>query len=323
VDSLDTITFLAPGGIDIEANPSHANVPNITIQRFGDVVKITTHADSIGGTFDVIVNSDRVAVYDINNNIIGYNTGTKTRIGSFTISEEWDKNYFDVTINGTKVKESFVTIDSSSITINETAFKLNDLVDFTWNSNKNNNNVKNHSYPQVTQHNAHNKIIRSFTISETVEHWSDKLNSQPGFDGNTFGENNYESITHNRNTGGTLFLHNDIAVMNDINYSDEKLDITGSLIEQANDWDAFRERFKAQAKRLYGINVYASTKDLTEATLSAVLKNKRTTTLHNDSNMAFSNDDSTQTFSITDTSVKEFETKWTFNGDIKIGRAHV
>ena len=299
----DAITFLAPGGIDIEANPSHANVPNITIQRFGDVIKIDTHANSVGGTFDVMVNGNQ-------------------RMGSFTISKEWDNNYFDVTINGTKVKESIVTITSNNITIDETAFKLNDLVDFTWNSNKNNNNVKNHSYPQVTQHNAHNKIIRSFTISETLDHWSDKLNSQPGFDGNTFGENNYGSITHNRNTGGTLFLHNDIAVMNDINYSNEKLDITGSLIEQANDWDAFRERFKAQAKRLYGINVYASTKDLTEATLSAVLKNKRTTTLHNDSNMAFSNDDSTQTFSITDTSVKEFETKWTFNGDINT-RDHV
>ena len=298
----DALTFIAPGGIDIEANPSHANNPDITIQRFGDVVKIETGSSSIGGTFDVRAGS--------------------SRIGSFNISNEWDANYFDITLNGKRIKDALVTVTGSSITIDETALTADDLVDFTWNSNKQNNNVKNYSYPQVTQHNVHNKVIKTFTISETIDHWADKLNANPSFDRNTFGENNYGSITHNRSTGGTLFLHDDIAVMNDICYSDEKLDVTGSLIEQAGDWDAFRERFKAQAKRLYSVTAYPSVQELTTATLTALLRNKRTSKLHSDSNMLFNSEDALQTFTITDTSVKEFETKWTFNGDVNI-RDHV
>ena len=48
-----------------------------------------------------------------------------------------------------------------------------------------------------------------------------------------------------------MFIHPDISIMHDINYSDKDLNITATLHEQANEWYAFRKRFLAQAKRLY------------------------------------------------------------------------
>ena len=246
-----------------------------------------------------------------------------TEIASMTVSDSWDNLFYNVTINGNKVSNSSITVGATSVVIDESAFTRGDLVDFSWVNNDVNNPTTNISFPETLEHNANNKCIHTFTMSETIDHWLDKLTVNPGYSGTMFGDNNYSSIVHTPYYGGTMFIHPDISIMHDVNYSDKDLNITATLHEQANEWYAFRKRFLAQAKRLYSVGSNnSSIKQLTESAIKEIIRNKKDSKLYIDSNMVYSNDYDTETFTISDLTVKDFKTKFDIHGDENI-RDHV
>lgn len=296
-----TIEFKV-GQVDIE-NPGSNPIPDITITRSGSKITIVTGANSDGDNFSIITNN--------------------TEIASMSISNSWDNLFYGVTVNGNTVPSSAVTINATSTVIDESAFVKGDLIDFNWTNNSKTNPTTNISFPETLEHNANNTCIETFTMSETTAHWLDKLTVNPGYSGTMFGSNNYSTIVHTPYYGGTMFIHPDISIMHDINYSDKNLNITATLHEQANDWYAFRKRFLAQAKRLYSIGSNnSSIKLLTESAIEEITRNKKDTELYIDSNMVYSNDYDTEIFTIADLTVKDFKTKFNIHGDQNI-RDHV
>ena len=292
-----TITFKV-GQVDIE-NPGSNPIPAITITRNGTEITIVTGANSDGDNFSIFADANEMA--------------------SMSISENWDRLFYDVTINGNKVSNSLVTVGATSTVIDESAFTKGDLVDFNWVSNDKTNPTTNISFPETLEHNANNECIKTFTMSETIDHWLDKLVVNPGYSGTMFGENNYASIVHTPYYGGTMFIHPDISIMHDINYSDTNLNITATLNEQANEWYAFRKRFLAQAKRLYSIGANnSSIKLLTESAINEVIRNKKDSELYIDSNMVYSNSYDTETFTISNITIYDFKTKFNMHGDQNI-----
>ena len=296
-----TIEFKV-GQVDIE-NPGSNSIPDITITRSGSKITIVTGANSNGDNFSIITNN--------------------TEIASMSISNSWDNLFYNVTVNGNKVLNSLVTVNATSIVVDESAFANGDLIDFSWANNDKDNPTTNISFPETLEHNANNKCIETFTLSETTAHWLDKLTVNPGYSGTMFGDNNYSTIVHTPYYGGTMFIHPDISIMHDIGYSNNNLNISSILHEQANDWYAFRKRFLAQAKRLYSVGSNnSSIKLLTESAIEEITRNKKDSELYIDSNMVYSNTYDTETFTISDTNIKEFKTKFNFHGDQNI-RDHI
>ena len=244
---------------------------------------------------------------------------------SFVVSKQWDNLFHNVTINGNKIDTSKVTIGSTTIEIDQTAVSEGDLIDLYWANKDLTNKTTNVSLPDVHKHNANNTAMETFTLSETMSHWADKLNAMPGFNGKTFEENNYASIPQSSHYGGTIFMHKDISIMHDINYSSNELSVTGALVEQANEFVAFRQRVSAQARRVWKVGA-ATLQELTDNAIHEVIRNQQDHGLYKESNMLYIQDEDFQRFTLTGNTIndftKTFKTRFLLNGDVNI-RDHV
>ena len=290
----ETIKYFVPGNTEVTPTTSSQTVGGLVIKKdANNVVEFSLTTDNVS----IVVEGKVLSMVT-------------------SIDNQDDLNY-SITNNGNKIDDSYITINNNNIVISEFAFKENDIIDFSFRSNEN-KIATTISYPEVMGHNVHNEAIQTFTISETLEHWVSKLNVNPKFDGNSFSENNYSSVTHTPYYGGTLYMRKHDSIMHDINYSNEDIDITGSLVEQGADWISFRNRVLAQVKRLYQINPYTDIKSITDDAISEIIKNKRTIDLHKTSNMLYAEAEVTQTIKITDTSVLAYKTNYIFNGDLNI-----
>jgi len=289
-------------GVDIEST----SIPEISFARSGQKITLVTSASSNNTHFDIVA-------------------GGTTVLQSFIVTQQWDNSFYKLTVNGNNIEPAKVTIGATTVTIDESAFAINDLVDFSWRNNDLANKTTNISLPDVHIHNANNTAIETFTMSETINHWTDKLNAMPGFDGNMLGDNNFASIPHTTHHGGTIFMHENISAMHDINYSNNNLTITGALVEQGKEFDAFRTRVGAQARRLYTLGT-TTIQALTDSAITEILRNKQKSKLYNTSNMLYTDLINKHEFDLEDADpanfTKTFKTRFTFNGDTNI-RDHV
>jgi len=288
-------------GVDIEIT----SIPEITFTRSGNKITLETSASS----------------NDIHFDIIAYGT---TILQSFIITDDWDSSLYKLTINGKNINPTKVTVNATTISIDESELAIDDLVDFSWRSNDLTNKSTNISLPDTHIHNSSNSLVETFTISETINHWTDKINAMPGFDGSLYGENNFASIPHTTQNGGTIFIHENNSILHDINYSNKHLTLSGALVEQGKEFDAFRTRVGAQAKRQYTIGA-ENIQELTDNAINEIVRNKQTNSLYSTSNMLYGDLDHQQTFTLEglpSTFTKIFKTRFIFNGDVNI-RDHV
>lgn len=288
-----TITFVSHG-VNIETTP----ISEVTIARSGGTITVTTSASSDNTHFDVVANG--------------------TVLQSFVVTKQYENLLHNITVNGKAIAPANVTVNATTIVIDESILAVDDLVDLYWRSNDLTNKTTNISLPEIHSHNANNTVMETFTISETINHWADKLNVLPGFNGKTFGNNNYASVPHTAYYGGTIFMHEDISIMHDINYANEKLTMTGALVEQAKEFVAFRDRVGAQARRIWTTGA-SSLQDFTNSAIAQVMKTKSTYT---NSNMISIQTDDRHEFKTTNSTTTIFKTRFTFNGDVNI-RDHV
>ena len=232
-----------------------------------------------------------------------------------------DNHFHRLTVNGENTVVNSVTINSNDITINTAHYKEGDIIDLEYLNVDTNNQTSNASFPTLWQSNSLNETFDSMTISETAEHWKDMMLAMPGFEGNVFGKNNFSSIQRLSNYGGKIMLHNDSGVMHDVQYMDKTKSITGALYEQGQDYDAFVLRFRNQVQRLYAKNSSMSIQEIVAKTLSVLLANKKGTNLYNTSNMLYTIDPITNSYTI-DNNQTEFTIDKEVNGDLNI-RDHV
>ena len=296
VNQTFTLHHLATGNITISSQPE------ITKNTVGATTTITTSAASDNKQFNVLINGKVLQ--------------------TFLISSKWDGLFHKTTVNGVDVLASNKTISNTSVLVDDSILAVGDIVDFYWNNNSITNKTTNTSLPDILLHNVHNTPIGTFTLSETLAHWSSKLNTLPGFDGNTFSENNFASVPNTSSYGGTIFMSDDISIMHDLNYSDNKLSLTGALNEQANEFVSFRDRVAAQAGRIWATNPSATVQELTNKSIQQVVRNKGESKLYKDSNMLFTQTDNKHVFITKNNTTTAFKTMYTFNGDLNI-RDHV
>ncbi|SVB07601.1 uncharacterized protein METZ01_LOCUS160455, partial [marine metagenome] len=279
-----------------------------TYSATGLVITLKTSATSDNTRFDLVLDGNVIQ--------------------SFIVTKQWDNIFHNITVNGDVIAPAMITVGATTIEIDESILAVNDLIDLYWKNNDLTNKTTNTSLPDVHAHNANNAVIETFTLSETINHWGDKLNVMPGFNSNTFGDNNYASIPHTSYYGGTIFMHEDISIMNDINYSDNKLSITGALTEQAKEFVAFRTRVAAQARRIWNTTGATTIQELTNSAINEVIRTKSDEGLYSKSNMLSTQTDDRQEWdpidneTVTANFPKKFKTRFIFNGDTNI-RDHV
>ena len=287
----------------------------ITNNTPGWISTYTSSADSITLKTSGSSNNTRF-------NLVG---NGNTVIQTFVVSEQWDNLFYNITIDGKRIDQSNLTINETTIDIDASVLNKNSLVDLYFRNVDLANKTINNSLPDVHKHNANNKAIETFTLSETLDHWVDKLNTLPGFDGKAFEENNYQSIPHTSHYGGTIFMHKDISIMHDINYSSNELSVTGALVEQANEFVAFRQRVSAQARRIWSAGA-STVQELADNAIYEVTRNQQDHGLYKESNMLYIKGEDYQTFTLEGDAItdfpKTFNTRFLINGDKNI-RDHV
>lgn len=299
------IRITTANGYDLENPPAGVTMPDITIVRTPNSIQLV-----IGdvGTTTVNVNFDPDFLERDNADVKIY------------INPDNDSIYHTVSINGTPLTHNQYQILENQIIIPQELLSVGDLVDFEYYSNSAISDEYT-SLPDNLENNATNEIMNTFTISETLDHWTSIISSQPGITGNAFGNNNYNEIARINNLGGKIEIHADISAMHDLNYGNNALDITGALIAQGADWDAFAERFKNQVKRIYATKTYTSVFDIVVDALESVVLNRKGSELYRDSNMLFGHKHNLEKLEITENS-NILYSKYMFNGDDNI-RDHV
>ena len=279
-----------------------------------DGVDVTPVVESDGFTYNFNIGNVGDTVYNINVDVNPELSGFDDV--KIIVTDNIDTFFHRVFINGKPLALREYTINADSIVINKELLSVGDLVDFEYynNSPKSDQNT---ALPSTMNTNPNNELMETFTISETLSHWSSIISSQPGIQGSAFGFNNYSDIVKINNIGGTIHVHADLSIMHDLSYSNQALDITGALIEQGSDWDGFVERFKNQVRRLYSTKTYATVFDIVSDAMDAVTLNRKGSVLYRDSNMAFSHQHNQEIIELQDNSTVYFS-KYVVNGDDNI-----
>ena len=258
------LTFRTTQGVDMIATPQ----PGVTITSNSGVYEIefTTYAD-------------KIFINEIDRSIEGRYT--------IVPIDNQDSMYHRVEINGKFLSANNYTINENNITIPKELCKLNDIVDVRYYSTDNENLTTNVSIPDSLKHNANNKLLTTFTLSETVSHWKSLIESTPGFEGNVYGVNNYNQVSKDKVYGGEIFIHSDLSLVHDALYATSDINITDALATAGTEYDNFIKRFRSQSARLYGIGSYTSVKKLVDDTLSAIIVNRKGSKLYATSNMVY------------------------------------
>ena len=219
---------------------------------------------------------------------IGYPniTGVDKRQGRIFTVDNTDYIYHEVFVNGKPLATSKYTITNNEIEIPASELATDDIVDLLYYPNTKDTST-NTLVPEVHSHNPLNQTLSTFTISETLDHWTSLLYNTADFAGESFGFNNTHKRIRNYTVGGKIFIHNNLSVMHDLNYADETMDISTALFEQGKDWWSFKQRFENQVIRLYASNAYTNTREIVDDAIEQIVATKRGTDLHKYSNMLF------------------------------------
>jgi hypothetical protein len=219
--------------------------------------------------------------------VIYFGTSFANSSRIYTVDSE-DAGFHKLYIDGKTINQADYTINATTITVPKALLTSEkSIIDVEY-YNKAEKTTKDVQVPDVHSNNTKNIQISEFTQSETLSHWTSIIENTPAFTGDSFGNNNYASTIHAKGHGGEIFMHNDINIMHDLCYGDDKLNTTTALSDQGNDWWVFRQRFIAQVKRLYSTKSYADVRSLVLDVLASTTASRKGTSLHRNSNMAFS-----------------------------------
>ena len=265
----NTITIRTHEGHDIENLPAGYVSQDINVTRFSNKINIDFGGDTNG-----------LQLY------VDYSRAEFINKPYIIVSEDADKVYYELTINGKVLDSNAHTVDADQITVFEKEIKNNDIVVLEFINNKTSTT---NGIPQVLEYNSNNEMVDTFTFTETLDHWHSLLRHIPDFQGDIMGNNNYSSSSKLLGAGGgTIFVHEDLSNTHDISFVDKSLNISGALIEQGRDWDGFRTRFINQVRRLYSTKPYTSTYELTNDAINLITINRKGGELYKNSNMAYS-----------------------------------
>jgi len=263
----------------------HNNLLNsaVTIKTVSgvDVPRTTPTADQADNTIVIDLSSynEKIVIAPVDATI----NGTYTLIPT----NKQDSLYHTVNVNGVFLGTDKYTINAANIVVAKEHIALGDVVDVRYYDNNVSNNTLNITSPDTIKSNPTNKLLTTFTMSETFSHWKNMLENTPGFTGNVYGTNNYSQLFKGNYLGGEIFVHKDISIISDALYASSVVSVTDALNSAGVEWDNFRNRFRNQVVRMYGKKNYASVKSLVDDVLKSITINRKGGKLFSTSNMAY------------------------------------
>lgn len=240
----------------------------------------TTGVTTSGNTHTVVMPASAGIMH------YGYGSNNK---GKIIILDTDDYLYHDVYIDGKRVRQSEYTIGATTISIPANLVEQGSIIDVVYQNADATKEVDDYAIPHVHEHNANNKPLHDFTISETFDHWEDLIYKTPELSGQSFGINDSRNRVYT-GAGGTIFMYDDISIMHDYTYADTRYDVREALASQAREFWGFRRRFESQVLRLYKSKTYSSVKDIVRDAIRAISETRKGTELHKQSNMVYWSD---------------------------------
>ena len=251
-----------------------------------------------GEDIETVINH-RVTVVRTDTSIILTATGTagyffyygpedETNRGLVSVVSSTDNFYHQVYMNGKHLSYDNYTVGPNAITIqsSELEYTKSNVIDLVYYSNSPSESDDIH-IPESHTHNASNKVITTFTLSETLPHWKSIIETAPGFIGNSSGLNNYCQLPKIKSFGGEIFMHEDVSIMHDYSYSSNDMNISQALYEQGMEWYSFKSRLINQIPKTFAIDNYTDVTSLSNAVMQRVTNLYSGGSIHSDSDMAY------------------------------------
>lgn len=220
-----------------------------------------------------------------------YKLGYDQNLTSDVIIVEDDSSFYHtVYVNGNKLeyKSENYYIDGDSIIINAGILSAGDIVDIEYvqSNNTSIDDIDVH-VPDVINDNSTNQIVSDITLNNTLHHWQSIKDSFDTTILESLGITDSYRILSPSSKTGKIYVNTDIATEHDISYADRAINVSAALMEQASDWQRFKNRFISQAQREFKTNMLAYTgpADLMTKVLDAYILTRQGTALYRDSGM--------------------------------------
>lgn len=218
-----------------------------------------------------------------------YGTTDVNNRGLIAVVTSDDQFYHEIYVNGEYLDNSEYEITSNSILISADALPKDtgNVIDIEYYSNDTKTSSENIQIPEVHTHNSVNTPITTFTLSETLPHWKSIIESTPNFEGNSSGTSNYYLLPKIKSYGGEIFMHEDVSIMHDFSYSNDSMNISRAIYEQATEWDSFKNRIINETQRVFKSENFTSVDSLTIKVIEKIKNIYESIELHSDSNMLY------------------------------------
>ena len=211
-------------------------------------------------------------------------TASPNTYGMIYLDDDTSDYNFAVTKNGVANTADW-TYASGVITVNTTALTANDVWEVTWHSDSKLSDSADGEFMPADTHiyNPQNTKLDTASFGDMIEHIKDQMESMPGFTGDYFGNNNYNSRARVHEYGGTIrqqpFSTELLSQMN----MDTDTQAISSLKYASNSYRRFKSQFTQKMQQLH------NTTDITTPVYELVDTALREITIGKDSESPFAN----------------------------------
>lgn len=180
------------------------------------------------------------------------------------------------------------TFDSGVVTFIEPATE-NEVFEVTWKSNQSQPD-KVHDIADIVKYNPNNESLGRINHSDLFPHFSDQLNSMPGFYGRSFGENGYHSMPRVNEYGGLIRKQVYSPTKMTYTSSDSFTDVFNALPVAMRDYENFKSYFTTKVKQLWKSMPDAAVYQIVDEALTQINLGKNGSFKYTHSDMAYYND---------------------------------
>ena len=216
---------------DLEfVDPNGFTLTDVTVSTTGNTVTI-----SVGAGYD-------------KGSIVYRSTTDNSISGTFFIIEEFNKR-ISLTRNGKRLIENTdFTVDTDILNVTATP-TVDDVFELSYIANEQVDNAV-YDVAPVHKYNPINKDFTNVFYSNLFDHFHDQMITAPGFNGETFGRNNYHMIPQNT-YGGTIReqMHSPSKLTWLTN--NNSLNPFNAAVSVANDYQVFKNIFKTKIRQVY------------------------------------------------------------------------
>ena len=229
--------------------------------------------------------------------------------------------YFDNNTSNTNIRVTKNNQDYTAYTLNYNLLTINsgllegDVYDITWYSDSELTDADGEFLPADTHiYNPQNKILSDSSFGDLVAHMRDQMENIPGFSGQYFGDNNYDTLPHVHQFGGTIRQQAFSTELLAQTSLDIDTDAYSALKFSANQYQGFKNRFALKVQQLHNtLDISIPVHELVDRALSDMNIGKNSDSSFANSNMAMYRDFESYDYHWTNTVTPVFDLPETVN----------